>query len=316
MNRVDDMPGYILALLCAAAMATVSYLCGCTLFTRPDAGICFPPAETWIPLGFISFPVQFGVLWVASAGMTSLNRKYNLEPGTSALPASFFLVATASVPAVISGFWGASLMALALIMCLHWICYAFERPDTTRQMFLCASTLSFGAMIQYGFMFLAVALLMGILVLREINFRSLCAMIFGLITPWLLVMGFGFVAPSDILIPWLYSPAEEIPLMPILAAGITALTGIFLTMRRAVVPSMSSIRIVTFNRMLAVVLLTLVAVMGADYNNFTVYIPSLAMLTGFLVAGTGSNRSGQLPTVLTVALSLVYIILFAITVLL
>lgn len=311
------MPGFVLALIFAAVMSALSFFLTDTV-VNVDDGITFPAPSQWFPVPLWSALAEFGVLWFTGSVASYVNRAYNLEKGTSALPGTIFIVAAASLPVLAVSLNAPMLMALATIISLSIMYACFGRPaDYPQKLFLIASTLSFGSMVDYSFIPLTLALLMAAIVLREVTFRSVVAFILGLAAPYGIMIGFGLLDPAAIQLPDIWAPPET-SLSPayIVAGGATALTGLLLLLRRAIVPSGRSSRSILFNRALNVILLVMLAAAGADFYNFIAYLPTLMLLIGFLLAGLAGNdgrsqASGPVLFILTILFIAIYF--FALT---
>lgn len=314
MNRVDDMPGYLAALFIAAIMALTTYLTDSPLWSNPEGPVCLTGWQSLFPSRILSALTAFLLMWVVSVIVTRVNRRYNVEEGTSALPSTIFLLATACVPSLTGGVSAALLMALATILSLKVLFERYEKEYTARELFLTATLCSFGSMIQYAFIPLGAAVLAAAAVLGEVNIKSALGFLFGIITPYLLVVGFGLVDIWSISIPYIWSVAPDYHYTTVITAGITALAALMLTMRQAVTPPNRSSQSMALNRAVNTVLLIMIAAMAVDWVNFPAYIPTVAMLTGFAVASLGGDRNNSSVNVLSVILAIIYIVLFVIAV--
>lgn len=308
MSRVDDMPGFLAALLAAAAMFLTAF------FAAPEAapaapGICEAAAHIPAPVPLLGCALGYAVLWLVASLSSGLNRQYNVEEGTSALPATFFVVGTAALPAVGQGLSTALLLPLGAIIALRLMFACHERETSARELFLVASTLSFGSMLSYAFIPLAFAAAVAAATLREFDIRSIPAFIFGLAAPYAIVIAFGIVDPSEISLPEIYAAAP--PAWPYVAsAAITALTALMLLMRQAVGPSARSSKALALNRAINILLIIMIAAMAADFNHIIDYLPAVMLLAGFPIAGMAADRNATSPTVIVFFLALAYITLF------
>ena len=311
------MPGFVLALIFAAVMSALAFFITDTA-VNVDDGIAFPAPSQWLPVPLWSALAEFGVLWFTGSVASYVNRAYNLEKGTSALPGTIFMVAAASLPILAVSLNAPMLMALATIISLSMMYASYARPaEYPQKLFLIASTVSFGSMVDYSFIPLALALLMAAIVLREVSFRSTLAFILGLAAPYGIMMGFGLLDPSAIRIPDIWAPTET-PLSPpyIVAGGAAGLTALLFLLRRAIVPSGRSSKSILFNRAINVILLVMLAAAGADFFNFIAYLPTVMLLIGFLLAGLAGNdgrsqASGPILFILTILFLAIYF--FALT---
>lgn len=309
MSKVDDMPGYLAALAAAATASVTAFFSGAQPLLRTDAYICPPDISQWLTQPLWGFLTQAIVLWAVSAAAIQLNRRHNLEPGTSALPATFFLIATAAVPAVTVSLSSASLLAAAAVLALWQLLPRADR-DATRALFLAASAASFGAMTQYAFIPLALDLLPAAAILGQLNAKALAAYLMGLAAPWAIMLGFGAVSPFDIRLPEMWESGITSQWAALAAAALTALTGIVLMIRTAMAPPSRSTLIMRQNRAIGTLLTVMIIAMAVDHTNFAVYVPTVSLLTGFFVAGITGENNNTSPTPLILTLSAVYTALY------
>ncbi len=309
MSKVDDMPGYLTALAAAATASATAFCSGVQPLLRTDAYLCSPDISQWLTEPLWGFAAQALLLWAVSIAAIQLNRRCNLEPGTSALPATFFLIATAAVPAVTVSLSSASLLAAAVVLALRQL---LPRADSgaARELFLTASAASFGAMTQYAFIPLAIALIPAAAILGQLNAKALAAYLMGLAAPWAIILGFGAVSPFEIRLPEVWENGITSQWAALAAAALTALTGIVLMARAAMTPQTRSTLIMRQNRAIGTLLTVMTLAMAADYTNFAVYVPSVSLLTGFFVAGITSENTNASPTPLILTLSAVYTALY------
>lgn len=309
MGKVDDMPGFLAALAAAATASVTAFFSGAQPLLRTDACLCPPDISQWLTQPLWGFMAQAAVLWAVSIAAIQLNRRCNLEPGTSALPATFFLIATAAVPAVTVSLSSASLLAAAAVLALWQLLPRADR-DATRALFLAASAASFGAMTQYAFIPLALALLPAAAILGQLNAKTLAAYLMGLAAPWAIMLGFGAVSPFEIHLPEMWESGITSQWAALAAAALTALTGIVLMIRTAMAPPSRSTLIMRQNRAIGTLLTVLTIAMAVDYTNFAVYVPTVSLLTGFFVAGITGENNNTSPTPLILTLSAVYTALY------
>lgn len=108
--------------------------------------------------------------------------------------AAIFMALQAATAASLTG----TAMALCLSLALTALYLCFQRPDMTRTLFLIFLCCGFGALWMRGFLFLAVALEIAVVLLRAFSLRGFTASLLGLITPLIILGGFGVVTPADL----------------------------------------------------------------------------------------------------------------------
>lgn len=307
------MPGYMLALVGALALTGVAYF-----FTIPEPSItdtsicCYPPAK-WGIDSLISCISEFLLMWIVSVLMTFLNRKYNLEQGTSALGSSFFLIATAAVPAFTLCLSTPMLMALACILALMYLFRYNEHSQTARPFFIMATFFGWGSLIDYSFLILAIGVYLAAASLREINIKSTLAFLLGILAPYIIMFSIGKITFADFYIENPYLSEFNYPWTTLVCATVTALTALMLLMRQAVVSNNQSSRANALNRAVNIILLVMIAAMMIDCFNITHYMPVVNMLTGFVISGLAGDRRANASGMLIFILITLYIITFCFT---
>lgn len=309
MARVDDLPGFILAAAGAAVLAGVAYLFG-SATPLPDPAVCLPAPHAWPLYPPVACILNFALLLVIGSAMTIVNRQFNLEQGTSALGASFFLVATAAIPALTQGLSGSMFMAFAIIAGLFYLFRNYERTDTARPLFITGTLMGWGFPFDYAFIFPAVGMALAAATLRELNVKSACAYIFGLLTPLVILLGFGATDFSDFTFTNPYARGFDYPWPTVACAAVTTLTSLMLLMRQAVVPNNQSSHSAALNRGINVLLLVMMASMAVDCCNIQLYLPAVNMLAGFVISGIAGDRRFSSSGLLIFVLITLYIILF------
>lgn len=309
MARVDDLPGFILAAVGAAVLTGVAYLFG-SATPLPDSAVCLPAPHSWPLYPPVACILNFVLLLVIGGAMTIVNRQFNLEQGTSALGASFFLLATAAIPALMHGLSGGMFMAFAMILALFYLFRNYERTDTARPLFITGTLMGWGFPFDYAFIFPAVGMALAAATLRELNVKSACAYIFGLLTPLVILLGFGAVGFSDFNFTNPYARGFDYPWPTVACAAVTTLTSLMLLMRQAVVPNNQSSHSAALNRGVNVLLLVMMAAMAADCCNIWLYLPAVNMLAGFVISGLAGDRRFSSSGLLIFVLITLYITLF------
>lgn len=307
MSRVDDMPAFLGALIAAAVLFALTYF----LYSPPaiaEGGLTADCSQINLPRP-IAVGIQFLLLWMIASMVSALNRRFNIEEGTSALPATFFVIGSASLPAVDASLSAAMLLPLGCILTLRLLFISFEREQTAANIFLIASTLSFGSLVSVAFIPLAIGAAIAAAMLRELNLQAIAAFIFGLGAPYAIVIGFGIVDPDAIALPALLSFTFPLGWTYLAVAAVTALTAIFILLRQAVGAITRTSRALAFNKAINVILLIMLAAAALDLSRLVTYLPAIMLLTGFPIASLASERGGS-PGALVAILSIFFVTIY------
>lgn len=276
-REVTGRGGVTLAALMAAAMSACAFFIGTQHPFSGSAGLCFPSVNIWgippLPSWLINLALSFGCAF----GLTLLNKRYNFVPGSDTLLPAAFLIFTSSIPWMSDILTSSVILAAANLICLGILLSCFRSPNATRQIFIIATILSFGSMIQYAFIFMIPVYIISAVLLKCMRFREAMAMLMGLLAPYWMCIGLGIVSPDSL------SP----PNFTFLFDNITSKGGLFLSFVSIASVLLISLMLASQNLVqlyagnsqrrlntMCINILGFVCVicMLVDYNNITAYI--------------------------------------------
>lgn len=294
------------------------------LFTFIGFHVALPPADVinrsfgllspnlWISNPFTSLLVNTALELVAIAMLLALNRSYNLmRDGQYLLPALFILMQSA-LPAIGERFSGGILLMWLMLGATAVLYSVYLRPDLTRRIFLIFALASAGVMIQYGFLIILPVLIIGCAQMRVMSFRTILAIILGLITPIWIVVGGGLI-PGGLQLPEFrldFDIFESENITELITVGFSMLTGIVTGLVNLVSVYARNARTRAFHGLLLVA--GVMAGIGCvvDFSNMLFYIPLLNMATAYQVSLYISLHPDKKRSVTIIIVSAVYAILF------
>lgn len=206
------------------ALAALMALGASMLFHTPqpayDFGLCFPSPELWPIDGTVSRIINFSLIILSAAGISILNKKYSLIKGTDHVLTSLFAVLCAGNP-FISSHLTSAMIVLPAVLAMIWVLFSsYKGRNSTQQVFVIATFLSVGSMLQYAFVPLIPAALVSAIIMKCLRFKEICAFMLGLIAPWWVVIGLGIVPPTEI-----HFPAPDFVIHSETTAGFVSLAG-------------------------------------------------------------------------------------------
>lgn len=294
------------------------------LFTFIGFHVALPPADVinrsfgllspnlWISNPLTSLLVNTALELVAIAMLLALNRSYNLmRDGQYLLPALFILMQSA-LPAIGERFSGGILLMWLMLGATAVLYSVYLRPDLTRRIFLIFALASAGVMIQYGFLIILPVLIIGCAQMRVMSFRTILAIILGLITPIWIVVGGGLI-PGGLQLPEFrldFDIFESENITELITVGFSMLTGIVTGLVNLVSVYARNARTRAFHGLLLVA--GVMAGIGCvvDFSNMLFYIPLLNMATAYQVSLYISLHPDKKRSVTIIIVSAVYAILF------
>lgn len=191
----------VLSALFAAILILLTPFCFGVNPTTPDFGFCFD-------LSFLSEiePVvtQCGVfilLILCCGGTILLNKRFNFKRGTDNSFAAFLGILCATNPLTVNGF-SYSLFLLALLLPVLFLLFeSYKTSDATQPVFISAALIMGACMVTTSALCFIPILIVGMFLMNIVRPRELVAMIFGFLTPWWILIGFGVLDPFAIKLP-------------------------------------------------------------------------------------------------------------------
>ena len=259
-----------------------------TLFLFPmnvpggDLGICLPSPNEWDIPRIPSRIANALLILLAVVLFWLANKKFNFIPEPKPLTSVTLLLQLASNPLSTSFLSTSTLLLLCNVVVFSIIISTYEAPFSTREFFLAGTFPAIGAMVQYSFIVMVPVYIGAGLLMKSMRFREFIAFLLGLLAPYWIAVGLGWVSPfafrfpDSLMIVNRGAIAGDIFLM-LLEVGILALVGFILSLYNGVrlLSRNSRFRSIhtSFNLMGYVSVLAIVF----DFNNFVAYFGTLAL---------------------------------------
>lgn len=279
-----------MALVILVLGAWFSFSSGDELPVVGDKGFALPSAIEWIASPAAGF-------WLSIAGnllivglMIWLNRTYNFIKALTLIYVSFFAVMQLSTPELLDRFYSGTMLSIILLFCssLMFNCFAANRPESMRKVFLVFFLLSAGTATQYAYAGYMLVFLVGCMQMRIFSLRLVLAALIGIVTPWCIMIGSGFVVPSQLHMPVFISIFSAIDMTETMALLLTVLFTVLLLFAGM---TLTFFKVLTynarrraFNGLLSVLSAYTVLAMTVDYTNIVTYIPTLNVCAAFYVS--------------------------------
>ena len=253
-----------------------------------DRGVAFESANLWISDHWLSMVVNTALILATALSWLVIVQIFNPFRAFSALPASFYLMMMLAVPDLTDQLYTGTLLALSIPLCTALLWASFADTGKLRHIFLLFAVLSALSMTQYCFAVYIPAFLIGCAQMKIFSLRTVLAMVFGLVTPWWIALGMGFVDFNDIHAPRIASfftnfDTEETVNFILVGMTTAALLVIgWMANFMNIITLNANLR--AFNGNLAVLsVFTLVAVF-ADFTNAAAYLPTLMLLAAYQIS--------------------------------
>ncbi len=261
-------------------MACIYYFGGNTVIYPDYEGLGLPSANEW----FASVPALGFVLSLIANGFTVvvmllLNKIFNVFRSMTSLFIAFYAMMQLASPDLLTQFYTGTMLALVVPACMLLLFSCYRQPENTRRIFLISFLLSAFTATQYCYALYIPAFLLGFGQMAIFNRRTLSAALMGMLTPWILFLGFGIISPSDLQWPQLSMIFAEIDIEGALifavCLGVTTLL-LLLSYTFNVIRTIAyNARARAVNGAFTVVALVTLVAMCVDYRNIFSYIPML-----------------------------------------
>lgn len=280
----------VLMIIMAVAMVSVAVLTNGAIpaiNNVVDHGVLFASTTQWISVDSISKWVNIGMIMVIALLMMALNRRYNLLRATTLLDTSLFLLMYMSMPWLLCRFNAGTLLCLSLLICLLLLYSTYQTPVKRERIFLIFFILSALTMTQYCYAVYIPVFIIGTMQMRIFSFKTLAAIIMGIISPWFVVLGCDIVpfeakhGPEPIKALATFNLAENLDLViSVLVSAVVLIAGWCLNFPRMIA---YNAHIRAYNGTMSVLALVTVIALCVDITNIAAYAPVLYFCAAFFM---------------------------------
>lgn len=153
--------------------------------------------EQWLSLG----------LGIAANGLIALllvylNKTFNVLRCMTMLQSTLFLCMTLATPWHLAMLTSGTVVALVAMACCFILFAEYgNAANCQRRVFLTFLLLSTGAAVDATFVVLLPIFMFACVQMRVMNLRTILAILMGMATPWVILLGFGIVKPDELAVP-------------------------------------------------------------------------------------------------------------------
>lgn len=233
--------------------------------------------------------VALAAIGIIMGLMTFINGAFNLLRTSSILFVGVFAFMEAASP-IISTRFGSGMIVAAGVLCAMALMYTtYQQPVTgTKRTFLVFTLLSAGSMLQYAFVAYLPVFLAGCAQMRCFTFRSLLAAVAGMVVPWWILLGMGFITFDDIVFPTglsIFSQLGSAGTAQLAAViAVTVIAGFTLTLTNMVKIYNYNARSRSFTGLLVTVTIATLLLTMIDFANILAYLTLLNCCVAFQTA--------------------------------
>jgi hypothetical protein len=287
--------------LCALALI-VATVVALSMGVQPPSGdstgLFFSIKGRLIEHGPLSAFINLVCLFTTGGIMLALNKVFSYVRSVTHLFVSAFFLLQIANPAGLVSFNAGTLLCLLTTIAMLPLFASYQDRHAQRSIFLIFAILAAGSMFHYGFLFLIPAFILGFLNMGVFNLKGVLAMLFGLVTPFWIVLGLGIAAPSNFTVPsidgiWNLTGQPWTNLMLVLAV-ITVVLGIVLAVRNLLTIMSYRMQTRVYNAFFIFTLVMAVIALCIDYCDVQVYLPLLNLMTAVQIAHAHTLRTAPL----------------------
>lgn len=225
------------------------------------------------------------IMW----GMAVVNSTFNLLRTSSPLFIGVFAVMEAASPIISIRLCSGLMVALVVLTAMGLMYSVYQQPVIgTKRVFLTFLLLSVGSMGQYAFVGYIPVFVAACVQMRCFTFRVLLSALIGLLVPWWIGWGFGWIKAADILFPAglsVFSQLDTIDAAQLTAVlVITVISGFALTLSNMVKIYSYNSRSRSFNGLLLIVTIATLLLTMVDFGNIAAYLPLLNCCVAYQAA--------------------------------
>lgn len=250
-------------------------------------GLCLPSPALWhlprwteIAGGILLNGLILGL-------MALLNKDFNVLRSNTRLQLGLFAIMAAAVPPMVLNINSGIILAVAVNFCIFLLFSCFDDPSQTRIVFLAFLLMSFGASFQYSFAVFVPVMWLVVAQMRIFNLRTFLASLFGIATPWIILLGFGIVTPDDFHLPEVtgifHAFAEDSVTYILTVTGFIIfllLVAIILNVSRTIA---YNARARAYNGALTIIAIVTIIAIAVNYNNLLAYLPLLTVCAAYQI---------------------------------
>lgn len=289
----NGRPFMILCALVLMGAAALALMMGVKPATSEGEGIFFSLRGSLIEAGPTSALINVVCILATGGIMLALNKVFSYVRSVTHLFVSAFFLMQLANPSGLVSFNTGTLLCLVTALAIMPLFSSYQDRHSQRSIFLIFALIAAGSMFHYGFLVLIPAFLLGFMNMGVFNLKGLLAMLFGLVTPFWIVLGLGIATPADFVMPqvdgiWNLDGKFQVIL---LLASLTALLGIVLAVMNLMTIMNYRMQTRVYNAFFVFVLAAVLIALCLDFGNVAIYLPLLGLMVAVQVAHAHNLRA-------------------------
>lgn len=191
----------VLAALIAIAGAFAAYS-SVSVPTMSAQGFVSPWSGEWNLIPAIGCGIEAALIVLIVVLINYLNKAYNLMRSTSKLQCTLFIVITSATPSLLIELCPGTVLCAVVLLCIAILYFVhISGIIDRRKIFLVFAILSGCTAFDAAYLVYILTMFLACIQLRLFSMRTLLAILTGVITPWVIFIGFGIVSVYDLQLP-------------------------------------------------------------------------------------------------------------------
>lgn len=307
--------GVAMAIAVAIAMCVLSFIFHPIEIKPIQYGFCLPSPDSWGFDPFWSWLINTVLIGVIAFLLYLINRSYNFIRTTEPAMVVIFLIMAASSPWFTQELNTSILLCLANVVCMGILFDSYDARNATQEMFTIGVVIGFGSMVQYAFLPMAMVYLIWALFIKVLRIKETLAFIAGLICPYWILLGFGWLKFEDFHFPsinplFTFSPNPEEFILLLSAIAIAAGIGFILTVINSMKLYAGNSKVNALNLCVSVLGAASVVCILVDFDNMAAYVATLYMACAVQLTNICALWNPRMPWLVSFIPSVAYIAIF------
>lgn len=259
--------------------------------------------SNWIPdiniNGIISIVINAAIISITAFLLTRLNAHFPLIKEHTSLPTVFFLLLEMSSISLINHYSPANLTACLIYICIFILYTCYQQGNSPEQSFIVGLIFSIISISDAHALYLLPIFIVGFHLMRTLSIRTIIALMIGLITPYWIIWGMGWIEHTQLdfsaLTLNLQWPKLSITLIPAIFA---ILLGMFTGTSNLLNAHTEKIQTRAYNGFINLLSVYTTILMCIDYEHHDIYLPVLNMCISLQAAYYFANKRNKINIIL------------------
>ena len=311
--------GMTLSVIAGLAMFAVAFFIESPATLGGQMGICLPSPNDWglSPLG--GWLLNLAVTVSVTLALYFCNKEFSFVQGSDTVLTGMFVIMAASNTWTSGMLSSSGIMALANIICLILLFGCYRKRNASQELFVIATILSLGSMIQYAFIFMMPVYLIGSIMLKCFNMKVLAGFLMGIVAPYWIAVGLGIIPPDAFTMPTFTNLFEGYAskgglFIGLVNVALTVLIAFILALNNSVKLYAGNTQRRLYNMVINLLGIVATICMIVDFNNMVVYLTTVYMIAAVQLGNLFALWNVHRGWLWLLCLSVAYITGFVLTV--